>query len=804
MVRIVGEYLPRVMKGELGHILEYMRADGVLDEYYVDAVGFDISKYAGRLLRQLSFRYPQLNILEVGAGTGGSTVSILAELGQTLGSYTFTDISSGFFEQAEKKFANHSSKLVFKVLNIEVDPLSQGFEANSYDVVVAAFVMHATLNLEASMRNVRRLLKPGGYLMLLECVNPDILTQSFIFGALSGWWLGAEDGRVLTPLVDVRRWDDICKKTGFDGAKSIRRESRSALYATSPLICRAIDPSFESVLYPLTKPLKDSLIPQIYLVGGWSSHASSVHGAVKDQLQQFYATIIEVQHLEALLDFPDMDHTAHIISLLELDTPLFQNMTAERLGALKKLFASAESLLWVHCSPHFQTPFTAMTVSLSSAVSLEYPRTAFSMLDLELLNGNQASLICESMLRMRVTPASSSLWSTERELATKNGGYMISRYIRHDERNARYNARQRSVVSNVPADALLCLENDGRLCTLFEVPRWQSAHDTYTTASNSATVYVTVTHSTLSAIRVANFGHHYLVFGHDDAGQVVATFTTTLRSKLHVHRSALVPLGQRGASPNHLAAVALSLVAKTIIYAAGGDCGIVLLDAPYVVIATVRHLAEDKGLGVTALTTQKDRQGTSIHPRATRQSIAKLIPDDTALFVGFADDMVNSHFRGSLNSSVLCWDTSDLLSPRSLVRAPAGNGAHLLTVLQETLTVCKATPLSMDIIDSVELLRISSIQSHVVVPTNLELLDWSTDEETVAVQVLPVTSTLLFSARKTYWLIGLTGDLGQSLCVWMIENGARHIVLSSRNPRIDQKWRDTVEKMGANVYTWSK
>lgn len=490
MVRAVGDHLPGVMKGELGHILEYMRTDGLLDEYYADAIGLDISKYAARLLRQLSFRYPQLNILEVGAGTGASTISILAELGHTFGSYTFTDISSGFFEQAHNRFANHSSKMMFKVLNIEIDPLSQGFEANSYDVVVAAFVMHATLNLEAATRNVRRLLKPGGYFILLEVVNPDVMRAGLIFGALPGWWLGAEDGRVLSPLVGVSKWDDICKKTGFDEAKPVRPESRSLINITTPLICRAVDPSFESVLYPLAKSLKDSLIPQIYLVGGQSSHASSVYGAVKEQLQHFCETITEVHDLEALLDLPETDHSAYVLSLVELDTPIFQGMTAERLEALKRLFASTKCLLWVYCSSHFQTPFTHMTIPLSSAIATEYPRTTFSILDLELLDGNQAFLICESMIRLGRKPDSSSLWSTERELATRNGAFIIPRYIRHDERNARYNARQRCVVKRVSADAVLCVKNDGRFCTLSEVPHWQWTQDT-TQIHQSRSVHLT-------------------------------------------------------------------------------------------------------------------------------------------------------------------------------------------------------------------------------------------------------------------------------------------------------------------------
>ncbi|KAK7978478.1 hypothetical protein PG988_005968 [Apiospora saccharicola] len=41
---------------------------------------------------------------------------------------------------------------------------------------------------------------------------------------------------------------------------------------------------------------------------------------------------------------------------------------------------------------------------------------------------------------------------------------------------------------------------------------------------------------------------------------------------------------------------------------------------------------------------------------------------------------------------------------------------------------------------------------------------------------------------KTYWLVGLSGALGISLCDWMIGHGARHMVITSRNPQIAHEW----------------
>ncbi|KAK8086102.1 PKS-NRPS hybrid synthetase psoA [Apiospora phragmitis] len=48
----------------------------------------------------------------------------------------------------------------------------------------------------------------------------------------------------------------------------------------------------------------------------------------------------------------------------------------------------------------------------------------------------------------------------------------------------------------------------------------------------------------------------------------------------------------------------------------------------------------------------------------------------------------------------------------------------------------------------------------------------------------------LFRPDATYLLVGLTRDLGQSLCRLFTRHGARHIVLASRNPNPAVQWKD--------------
>ena len=76
--------------------------------------------------------------------------------------------------------------MVFKALDIGKDIGEQGFEEHLFNLVTANFVVHAIKKLEDEIRNLRRLIKPGSYLPLLEITDNEHLLFGFIFGGLPG------------------------------------------------------------------------------------------------------------------------------------------------------------------------------------------------------------------------------------------------------------------------------------------------------------------------------------------------------------------------------------------------------------------------------------------------------------------------------------------------------------------------------------------------------------------------------------------------------------------------------------------
>ncbi|KND87339.1 Conidial yellow pigment biosynthesis polyketide synthase [Tolypocladium ophioglossoides CBS 100239] len=154
-------------------------------------------------------------VLEMGAGTGGTTLVMapflasLEERGIMRVEYTFTDLSPSMVANARRRLSKLYPFMRFAVHDIEKPPAE---ELRGQHLVLASNAIHATHNLVVSASNVRRALRPDGFLMMLEMteVVPFI---DLVFGLLEGWWL-FDDGRKHA-VVPAERWERELHAAGF-------------------------------------------------------------------------------------------------------------------------------------------------------------------------------------------------------------------------------------------------------------------------------------------------------------------------------------------------------------------------------------------------------------------------------------------------------------------------------------------------------------------------------------------------------------------------------------------------------------
>jgi acyl transferase domain-containing protein/acyl carrier protein/ubiquinone/menaquinone biosynthesis C-methylase UbiE len=159
----------------------------------------------------------KLRVLEIGAGTGGTSAFAIAALAPFASriAYLFTDIGPTFLDAARQRFGQHPF-VSFEHLDIERSPTGQGFDANSFDVVIAANVLHATRDLDTTLEHVRALCRKGGVLLVNEATaRQDFNTMTF--GLTRGWWLFADTERRIphAPLLDADAWLNALALHGF-------------------------------------------------------------------------------------------------------------------------------------------------------------------------------------------------------------------------------------------------------------------------------------------------------------------------------------------------------------------------------------------------------------------------------------------------------------------------------------------------------------------------------------------------------------------------------------------------------------
>ncbi len=225
-LRRCGPELARVLRGEQD-ALQLLFPGGSFDEaralYVESPFAQTYNRALAEALQAAIARLPAdapLRVLEIGAGTGGTTGYVLPQLPAGRTRYTFTDLSPLFLERAAEQFAAFPF-VRHALLDIARDPLEQGFEAQSFDIVIAANVLHATADLGRTLAHARRLMAPGALLLLLEGVAPERWVD-LTFGLTDGWWKFSDAAvRPDYPLIGREAWRALLAAQGFAEAACI-------------------------------------------------------------------------------------------------------------------------------------------------------------------------------------------------------------------------------------------------------------------------------------------------------------------------------------------------------------------------------------------------------------------------------------------------------------------------------------------------------------------------------------------------------------------------------------------------------
>ena len=428
VIKQVYENLPSILDGSKSGS-EVVLEDDLLAGVYISGISVSAAyTQLQRVLDLAAHKAPRMKVLELGAGFGGATRAALTALEGNKGckryqSYTFTELSTSFFDKAKSELEGHSG-LVFKQLDIEKDPLEQEFEAE-YDLVIASQILHTTKDLAQSIQHARSLLKPGGKLILLELTRAP-MCSSLILGTLPGYWSirSNEEGE---PLKSKDQWSELFSQNGFSGA-DLTLDDYSSKESMASVIVTTATASPEDA---------QNVEAEAFIL-----YDKSIPPFAKALEEQLRAQKVSSKSI-ALSDAAKIPDGSRVISVVELSGKTFNRFDSAEFELMKNLLHRAASLTWVSAGGLVEglKPEAAIMVGILRTMAKEASSVKFMSIDIGTADHN-ANLAKMVALREESLHASNEYFAWDNEFAYYDGLLQVSRLVPDRVLNGEFDARE--------------------------------------------------------------------------------------------------------------------------------------------------------------------------------------------------------------------------------------------------------------------------------------------------------------------------------------------------------------------------
>ncbi|HXC26243.1 MAG TPA: type I polyketide synthase [Gemmatimonadaceae bacterium] len=316
----------------------------------------------------------RVRILEIGAGTGGTSSFVIPALPADRSEYVFTDVSPLFLSRAKERFAAYPF-MRYETLDIEAESDS----TDQYDIILAANVVHATVDLRQTLRHVRQRLAPGGLLILLEATWPERWVD-LTFGMTDGWWRFRDfDLRPRSALMDRATWLTVLNETGFQDAS-------------------AVQPAQGTPQVVLLAQASDESLADRWLIAG---DTSGIGAALQQRITERGGSAVVIRPGEALSSRLAREDYEHIVYLRGREIPAGtdleaigagESVTMELIEAMQaRVKSSTRGRLWIVTQGAQAVSDVPMTMvanqaplwGLGRTFALEHPEAWGGLCDLD-------------------------------------------------------------------------------------------------------------------------------------------------------------------------------------------------------------------------------------------------------------------------------------------------------------------------------------------------------------------------------------------------------------------------------------
>ncbi|CAN8104139.1 unnamed protein product [Discula destructiva] len=769
----------------------------------------DFKNHLSRVVQQIAHRYPSMNILGLTDPGFSVTEAIMDGLGDSFRHYT---IGQGVEKNLHHRLTNiNMSKLSIAPLDLDTVDSTKG---SLYDMVIVSTSIFKQMqkpgwNPVAAFTRIQSLLKSCAFIVLIDAPQPH-------------------DPRVIEAPSTPDDWVPWMEAAQFTSRSCYRDQQFH--HGLSLHVRQAPIHSEHMVRDPLTSSTEVGALnvaEELLIIGGATAYGTNLAVKLKELLGSYYKSVSWVDTLEEVTNAQATACEA-IIMLSDLESPVATNLNAVQLSVLKQIMRSDMVLLWVTRNATEEAE-RAAGLGLLRTLRAETPNLFLQVLDVMDMDIS-AYVIFDTFLRLASSARPSNrvhspniLRSLEKEIHIEKGIRKIPRVVPHKLANARLNAYRRPVTRtlDVARNAVLLqgLPNgDGssrdsstpiRLLPIVKVP-----------GKPINKLHICLDYSSSFAVKLGSysFGLYVCVGRNLDSGIPAVALSNYQASIVRTWGAYVFNLAPAPGSPLAVDAkviaatlskllFAMSLVTKTT------KKNLVLINPDLTFLRYLKDVlrrrpdtARFKLLLWTTnldLVDNKNEGMTYIHPWTSVRDLKQALPEDydVRAFIPKADQLwktlvsVCSEVDNGYGSPVTSDSSEDLLEP------------HCNDLDQETVEdLAWAIETGVEYISSSE----ADATPSLVEPASLvrkkpnvgmapfSLLDWETSRQ-LTLPVKPHLNGKALSGDRTYLLVGLTRDFGQSLCRLFIEQGARHIIVASRTPNPDAAWIAELNRGGTRV-----
>ncbi len=802
-ITIVGRNVLAEVKGEQAE-LEKQQA---LWDTYCDS-GVDLTQAYSALsaaASQITHRYPKMKILDIGFGNGGAAQNILREIGQAFKAYTFTTKSAERLSHAQEAL-KVSSRIKYRTLDIEGDILAQEYEEHSFDMVVAALTLYAVADVRHALSNIRRLLRPGGYLLLLEPTG-DVLRANFLMLAQASWCPEGDERRDCNLTISTAQWAHLLEETGFSGVDGvINGQGDDPRQMASVMFSQAVNDEVAFLRDPLSSPALSISPSSLCIIGRNSRRRDDIHSYLRQSSKLLGGNMIRVKYFNRMEELLAERGTVNsVIFLQDLDEPIWKSLNEEKLRALRKMFDEAHHVLWVTSGCRLENPFANMSVGLGRGLQAEFSHVRLQLVDVDPKDLHRSNpLIAAAAMRLIAhdTIRASSpdlLWTLEPELIIERGKIMVPRVMTDTTLNNRLNSIRRAITKQLNPSISPLLVSQAENSYVLSEPR-----PAIVVATGSSDVKIRVSHSILSAIRVAEKIRLHICLGtvlensqQLPLGTEVLALSSTNGSILDVPAAQVVPITACIDSSRILQLTAMAFVASGALSQAPPGSTILMFEPNMVLIPCFETMAQSLGFKVVTVSFKPGPEipgSIVVNPNLTQRKLRALLPTNVGMLLDFVHPRPTNiaALEACVPESCVQIHLRDILGAASSIDydvVPAN--------INEVLAEAHSFAMRFSHLDfKSTATTLSEVANDPQIRPFPCMLDFTTDEQ-VEVNVASIDARKLFKSDRTYVLVGCTGGLGQSLCRHMVSNGAKYLALTSRNPeKVDKTWLDELRALG--------